>query len=199
MTYPFVNDINCDGTEIEYYGNANEDEEAEEENDEEEQKEVSEFCQAVFQEEALPLENCGQEDEEENENEDEEQDGDDNYNWYTYDLSAEDKDDAAAVCTFLSEYEGEYTAIYDTESSGSLFDYTPASAGSGKSSGANFGKAIGIIFIIAVVLLAIAFGVKSLNKSDEKKAPLVLSDGVMAWWESNDWQHGCVVYMLLDK
>jgi len=185
LTYPFLNDIDCDGTEVEYDDPDAEDEEEQDQNEDEE-KEVAESCNNLFGAEIiLPLDNCGEQEEE-----DEQEDEDEDQCQYTgeFDLTADQAEDGVAVCSVVAQYDGEWVNYYkhdDGEDDFELYDYTPVNGGkSGSGAGlGNAGKIALIVIVIAAALGAGFYALKSCGGSstkDSKKERLTSSGGTMA-------------------
>lgn len=194
LTYPFLYDIDCDGTEVEY-DEWEEDEEEEQQDEEEEEEEgdedednedrkkkrrrrrrlrrklnddmeVAEACENLYGAEMiLPLDNCGQQENDNNDNDDE-----DACNYYEFDLSEDDAEDPVAICNLVSGYDGEWTNYYvheDGEDDFELYDYTPVDESKISSSGGlgSGGKIVLIILLVAAALGAGFFAIKTCGGS----------------------------------
>jgi hypothetical protein len=186
VTYMFLNNINCEQdqeyiTTEEYSEMQADDENADDENaDDEEEEEVGEandFCQGVFEENALPLYDCnddGQEDQQDDEVEEEE---DNNYSWYAFTLSQNDMEDNQAVCKVLQTMEGEYTVVYNDDEemgSGSVYDYEVTK--SSQFFGAENGGLLAAIIIGSIVaLIAIGFIINAACLQEQPKKERLLS------------------------
>lgn len=196
LTYPFLYDVSCDGTQVEYDEPPEQDEEqeAEEEGDEDnedrrklnDEKEVSEACQELFGADVIAsLENCwGNEEQDEDDDQDEQECNME----YDYDITEDDAEEAGKVCEKILEFGGEYSTYFryeggDNNDGGGFYDYTPV-RNDGESSSTSNSKTWWIIAIVAGVLglgfLAFSVCGKSGGSKDSKKTRLTTSDGAMA-------------------
>jgi len=180
VTYPFLNDIDC-AEAVEYitpeeYEEMQANGEDQNQNGEQDNN-ANEYCQGVFENNALSINDCdgdGQEDEEEDNVEEEEEQG---YDWYTYLISAEDAEDDAAVCKVLQTLEGEYGVVYDSneeEGSGSIYTYNTGSTGFWGGNDNSAGLIAAIVIGIIVALAACFFALRSsASKQSGKKERLL--------------------------
>jgi hypothetical protein len=197
LTFPIENDISCNGgtqyinqevfNQIKAgtytnYDNANGDgNNNNNNNDGNEKNEASEFCRDLFDGgengEAVSIGNCQQNDGnnnyysavayDENGNEKVIMYNDYYYTWYTYVISADNANDIGSVCPIVNALHGEYTYLYQSGGSGSLYKATSnvASGGSSFSSITHYAQVASekltpkIILIIsaAAIVAAIAF------------------------------------------
>ena len=172
VTYPFVNKIDC-AEETQYITPdeyeemmANGEDQNQDNNNNGEAAEANEYCQGVFDEQAVPIEDCNQNGEEDYQDNEVEEDVENNYDWYAYTLSQDDVEDNQAVCKVLQTMEGEYSVVYDSDEeygSGSFYDYGAAQT-SGKAVGG------GMIALIVIGLVAIIAAVAFMANTS-KKAP----------------------------
>jgi hypothetical protein len=193
VEYMFTNDFSCYDVEItyvnptEYDADAQEEEEDDNNDDEDEVPEAAEWCQDLMDGdfEALSLYDCGAD---ENADDQDQEDNDDEYDeylttyadWYSYELTADDADDSAAVCAVVQALEGGYSQVYDSKSSGSLYDYRKNSNKISAAAGLSKGAVTGIVIVfIAVAAAGAAWAFKGKSPDDKKKAPLI-NNGSMA-------------------
>jgi len=186
VQYTFTNQFDCQDIEIEYTNpyEENQDEDEEEEEDDGEAPEAAEYCADLF-DNTVNMADCDideNEDEEEDEDQDEDQD-EAYYEWYSYEISNEDAEDAQAVCKVLNGYDSDSgktkswkgKTVYDSSSSGSLYQYKKTNNGNGG------GGSAAIVIILLLAVGGVAFFMFNKKKNDSKRAPLInASNGQMA-------------------
>ena len=183
----FTNDVSCSNEEITYINEY--DEVEEEDNDgeddgeeDEERGEAAEWCQGLFESETfapLSLEDCGAEEaEEEDYNyqyQEQGQNGQCEYgDWCSYEVSQEQLEDTAAICTVVQSLEGVYSTYFDEDAGESLYDYDDESSNA-KSSNFNIsnGGIVGIAIAAAVVLIVLACCINRCCCRRTRGAPLI--------------------------
>ena len=123
--------------------------------------EAAEWCQQLFdgEMEVMELESCGgyangyYNDEDGNANDDYDQNLKYYGSWYSYDLTEDAADNAGQVCLKVQAMQGEYSRQYNTETSGSLYDYNTKE---GSSSWTSKGRlAFNATQIFGIVLAAV--------------------------------------------
>jgi hypothetical protein len=190
VEYMFTNDFSCYDVEYTYVNPTEYDADAQEDDgddndDNNDAPEAAEWCQDLMggDFEALSLYDCGADEEEEDNDQQDDEEGDDyvaNYDWYNYELTADDADDGAAVCVIVKALEGGYSQVYDSKSSGSLYDYRKKSSKINAAAGLSGGAITGIVIVfIAVAAAGAAWAFRGKSSDDKKKAPLI-NNGSMA-------------------
>jgi hypothetical protein len=185
VEYMFTNDFSCYYQEVEYINPYTEmdDEEENQEEDNGEAPEAAEWCQQLFNGDfaATNTADCGADGDEEQEEQEEQEEDENavNYDWYTYDLTEDQMEDTYEVCQVINAIEGDYQHVYDSKSSGRLYNYK-RNKNQSNSGGLGAGA---IVFILLATIGVAAAGVvlytKSKKGEGDKKAPLI-NDGTMA-------------------
>eukprot|EP00980_Cylindrotheca_fusiformis_P006135 scaffold1319_cov126-Cylindrotheca_fusiformis.AAC.24 len=186
VEYTFTSQFDCQDIEIQYINEYTEQDEDEEDNEnDDEAPEAADYCEDLF-DNTVNMYDCDVD--QNGDNEDEEQNDDDylaNYEWYSYEISDEDAEDAQAVCKVLNgfdtdsgkskSYKGK--TVYDSKSSGQMYDYKKAR----NSSGGGKGGIFAIVLFTLLVVGGVAFFVMNKKSSDSKRAPLInANNGHMA-------------------
>lgn len=185
VTYPFLNDLNCaerpEYITPEEYEEKQQEDQDEDEEDEDEEDRVNDVCENLFGDDTRSLEDCDANGEEDEEGDDQvEGEEEDYYNWYTYLLSADDADDATAVCYLIQTMEGEYTVVYEGDSSGGssggFYDYSSKSSGSDGQS-ANVALIVIGLLAAAIALVCIVQNCFSTGKAGDSRRENLLNKG----------------------
>jgi hypothetical protein len=183
VTYMFLNKIDCAAdvgymTTEEYQNMQAEDNDNQDEQQaEEENGDANDWCQGVFQENALSLYDCNDDGAEDEQDDEVEEDQDDTYSWYAFTLSQNDVEDNQAVCKVLQTMEGEYTVVYNDDEeagSGSFYDYETAKS-SFFGNGENGGLLAAIIIGSIVAFIAIGFIINAVCSQEKPKKERLLS------------------------
>jgi hypothetical protein len=169
ITYMFTTDIPCLEDRTEYTNPYDEGEEHEQNN---ENQNLGEWCNDLFNGEAVQSLSACEAEENDDVNNDDNADAWTAVNYYTWDLTFNDAEEAAKTCYVVQQWGGDYKShhVYNTKQSGSVFDYSQGKKKSGGGKGA-------IVAIVIILLLVAAAGLywafQGKAKADKKRTPLI--------------------------
>jgi len=179
ITYPWNTTGKAFGIDCEAFPEFDDPYENNGNNNNDNQYEANEVCQEIMGQEAVPLYNCGQDQNEEEEEEEQEEREGNYYNFnYEAEISENVAEDIGLVCKYYKEYdvENDYVELYEGETH---FKPEKAKAGSGGGLSTGGKWAIAVVVLAAVGGAAYFFTQKK-KSGDSKLEPLSGRGGTSA-------------------